>query len=601
MYVSLYRKYRPQTFSDMVGQSAAVGVLQESLREGRLGHAYLFSGPRGCGKTSAARLVAKSLNCLNPRDGCEPCGECENCIGIAAGEHLDVIEIDGASNRGIDNIRDLRSQVNLKPLSSKYKVYIIDEVHMLTEAAFNALLKTLEEPPANVVFLLATTEPHKVPVTIRSRCQHIPFHRISIADMVKRLGYVCGCENISSEPEALWELARQADGALRDALSLAEQAIALGRGSLTLASVRDLTGGSNRTDLERWVSDLRTEPVRAAAGLQTMLSHGISIERLTESLFSVFRDLWMYSEWGPAAVEALEVSDAERLFLENESKAWQSESLRQACLFCNGMLPRARYGMRLEVFSGLVMLQLTSIAQGKPVAYVQPRQQAVQAPVVTQRVQQPAQPPVPRPVPQPERRESPAAPVVPPSQAEPAAPPLAPLIEAAPAADIFAAMQPPQHRYDTAQLCARLGDGPLSQLVGALEEDQIAIAAALLHCDLVRTEQGWNALFTERCPAEVFLAAPATREILAAAIEKIWHVRDDANTQSETTAATPPAPLSAAAGAAPAPQPVQRQRDALQPSVSLGGGADRLLKLMGAEILYVDDHEGGEEEQEGMD
>ncbi len=167
MYISLYRRYRPQTFSDMVGQGAAVGVLMESLRESSLGHAYLFSGPRGCGKTSAARLVAKSLTCLNKQDGCEPCGACENCIAITAGEHLDVIEIDGASNRGIGEIRDLKSHVNLKPLSAAYKIYIIDEVHMLTEQAFNALLKPRVEPPLIVVFLLATPEAHKVQVTIR--------------------------------------------------------------------------------------------------------------------------------------------------------------------------------------------------------------------------------------------------------------------------------------------------------------------------------------------------------------------------------------------------------------------------------------------------
>ena len=602
MYVSLYRKYRPQTFSDMVGQSAAVGVLQESLREGRLGHAYLFSGPRGCGKTSAARLVAKSLNCLNPRDGCEPCGECENCIGIAAGEHLDVIEIDGASNRGIDNIRDLRSQVNLKPLSSKYKVYIIDEVHMLTEAAFNALLKTLEEPPANVVFLLATTEPHKVPVTIRSRCQHIPFHRISIADMVKRLEYVCGCENISSEPEALWELARQADGALRDALSLAEQAIALGRGSLTLASVRDLTGGSNRTDLEKWVSDLRGEPAAAAAELQTMLSHGISIERLAESLFSVFRDLWMYSEWGARALEALEVSDAERAFLERESTAWKSESLRAACLFCNQILPRTRYGMRLEVFSGLVMMQLTAIAQGKAAVFAPPLQQTR----VAQTAAQNPQPSAPRPASQPERSEAPAQrPPQPQPRREDNLPPLAPIIEAAPPEGLFPT-ETPQQKYDAGGLCAQLGEGPLSQLVAALEDDQIAIAAALLHCDLVKTEQGWDTVFADRCPAAVYLAAPATRDMLADAVEKVWHLGDATRPQDVSTATAPSAPVSAnpaaAAAAAPkaaAPRPAESQQ---QPAVTLGGGTDRLLKLMGAEILYVDDHESGEEEgQEGME
>ena len=282
MYISLYRRYRPQTFSDMVGQSAAVGVLMESLREGSLGHAYLFSGPRGCGKTSAARLVAKSLDCLNRKDDCEPCGVCENCRAIAAGEHLDVIEIDGASNRGIGEIRDLKSHVNLKPLSAAYKVYIIDEVHMLTEQAFNALLKTLEEPPSNVVFLLATTEPHKVPVTIRSRCQHIPFHRITIADTVDRLKYVCAQENIEAEDEAVWELARQADGALRDALSLTEQAVALGRGRLSLDSVKELTGGSSRTELEKWVTQMRAAPQEAASALHSIMARGISSERLCE-------------------------------------------------------------------------------------------------------------------------------------------------------------------------------------------------------------------------------------------------------------------------------------------------------------------------------
>ena len=196
MYISLYRKYRPQKFSDMVGQSAAISLLQESLKEDKIGHAYLFSGPRGCGKTSAARLIAKSLICKKQSQTYEPCGECDDCISVAMGEHLDVIEIDGASNRGINEIRDLKTHVNLKPLSAGYKIYIIDEVHMLTEPAFNALLKTLEEPPQNVVFLLATTEPHKVPVTIRSRCQQIPFHRISTKDMIERIQYVCDCENI---------------------------------------------------------------------------------------------------------------------------------------------------------------------------------------------------------------------------------------------------------------------------------------------------------------------------------------------------------------------------------------------------------------------
>ena len=354
MYISLYRRYRPQTFSDMVGQSAAVGVLLESLREGSLGHAYLFSGPRGCGKTSAARLVAKSLDCLNRGEDCEPCGVCENCRAIAAGEHLDVIEIDGASNRGIGEIRDLKSHVSLKALSASYKVYIIDEVHMLTDAAFNALLKTLEEPPANVVFLLATTEPHKVPVTIRSRCQHIPFHRITIADTVSRLKHVCSQENIEADEEGIWEIARQADGALRDALSLTEQAVALGRGKLSLESVRELTSGSSRAELEKWVTMLRTDPQGAAAALHSIMARGISSERLCEALFVLFRDLWLFCLWKDKALEALETSSAERDYLAAEAQHWDKDKLQAACMLCSRLLPRTHYGMKGDIFSGLI-------------------------------------------------------------------------------------------------------------------------------------------------------------------------------------------------------------------------------------------------------
>ena len=608
MYVSLYRKYRPQTFSDMVGQSAAVGVLQESLREGRLGHAYLFSGPRGCGKTSAARLVAKSLNCLNPKDGCEPCGECGNCVGIAAGEHLDVIEIDGASNRGIGEIRDLQSRVNLKPLDpgSSCKVYIIDEVHMLTEQAFNALLKTLEEPPANVVFLLATTEPHKVPVTIRSRCQHIPFHRISISDMVKRLEYVCGSENISFEPEALWELARQADGALRDSLSLAEQAIALGRGALTLASVRDLTGGSNRTELEKWVSDLHDDPARAAAELQTMLSHGISIERLTESLFAVFRDIWMYSEWGESALEALEVSDAESDFLRKESPRWEPEKLRAACMLCNGILPRSRYGMRLEVFAGLIMLQLTDIAEGRLPAQREtvrtsaplgaPRQLSRPAPAPT---------PVVRPAPQ-RAPETPRMAEMPPMDEIPVFDDLPPAEPSVPEPISFAKAE--TAKYDASELCAALGDGPLSRIISELGDRQLVIAAALLHVEIVRKGDGWDVVSEGLSPSEVCLAAPQNRALLRGAVDKVWGFKkaepapERQKTDNTPLVPTPAAPQVPAMEARPdvsRPHPTRTATPAAAQTEPVhAGSADRILKLIGAEILYIDDHNAGDEDGE---
>ena len=367
MYISLYRKYRPQTFSDMVEQDAAVCILQNSLKNKKLGHAYLFSGPRGCGKTSAARLLAKALNCLAPTEDKEPCGECINCKSITSGEHLDVIEIDGASNRRISEIRELKTHIDLKPLSSLYKVYIIDEVHMLTEESFNALLKTLEEPPLNVFFVLATTEPHKVPVTIRSRCQHIPFHRISIKGLVERITYVCECEKVSFEKEAIWEIGRLSDGALRDALSLSEQAIVLGKGELSLASVKELTGGGTRAELENWILDFRNDQSKAVLNLDDMLSSGVSPESFCEALFIIFRDLWLYRLWGDSIFEVLEISEDGRTFLKNESASWSSKKLKSVCDFCNSLLPRTRYGMKKEVFSGIIMLKLYELLTNEEV------------------------------------------------------------------------------------------------------------------------------------------------------------------------------------------------------------------------------------------
>src|SRR5215470_12095211 len=199
---SLYRKWRSQTFSDLLGQEAVVRTLLNAVREGHLAHAYLFCGPRGTGKTSAARLLAKAINCANPRDG-EPCNECISCLEISAGHSPDVIEIDAASNTGVDNIRDLRENVNLLGAGGRYKIYIIDEVHMLSTSAFNALLKTLEEPPAHVIFLFATTEAHKIPVTILSRCQRFDLRRLSLVQIKERLKAMCTQEGIACDEAAL--------------------------------------------------------------------------------------------------------------------------------------------------------------------------------------------------------------------------------------------------------------------------------------------------------------------------------------------------------------------------------------------------------------
>ena len=325
MYVSLYRKYRPGRFDDVVGQDGIVRVLKNSLRSGRVAHAFLFSGPRGCGKTSVARILAKALNCPNSADG-EPCDNCYVCNSISTGECLDVIEIDGASNRGIEEIRNLKAQIGLASFSLPYKVYIIDEVHMLTDAALNALLKTLEEPPMQVVFVLATTEPDKVPLTIRSRCLCFYFNRLLTSDIVRRLRQVAQEEGFAFEEEALWELARQSDGSLRDALTLAEQALSLQEGNLSMESIAMLLG-STRGKIEEAIKLIPHNPPQAFVKIKEILSKGLSVERFLEMAFAVFRDMWAYKSYGKDFAVELELSDREIKFLEEESPFWKDDVL----------------------------------------------------------------------------------------------------------------------------------------------------------------------------------------------------------------------------------------------------------------------------------
>ncbi len=251
---ALYLKYRPQTFDEVVGQEPITRTLRNALRQGKIRHAYLFTGPRGTGKTTTARLLAKAVNCQAP-EGKRPCNACPICVAINEGRLLDLIEIDAASNRGIDEIRDIREKVGFRPNEGRFKVYVLDEAHMLTEPAFNALLKTLEEPPPHVIFTLVTTDPHKIPATITSRCQRFDFKRIPLQTIVDRLGYIAEQEEIAVEPEALELIAYQGTGALRDAISLLDQLTSYGD-QITLDQVQMVLGTVAGEAASQLVTDL---------------------------------------------------------------------------------------------------------------------------------------------------------------------------------------------------------------------------------------------------------------------------------------------------------------------------------------------------------
>ncbi|WP_308426207.1 DNA polymerase III subunit gamma/tau, partial [Alicyclobacillus cellulosilyticus] len=290
-YQALYRAWRPQTFADLVGQPHVKQTLTNALAHGRVAHAYLFCGPRGTGKTSTAKILAKAVNCLQPQ-GVEPCNACRACESITAGTNVDVEEIDAASNRGVDEIRQLREKVQYAPASLKRKVYIVDEVHMLTPEAFNALLKTLEEPPHHTLFVLATTEPHRIPATIVSRCQRFDFRRIPEALIVERLRAVCADNGWAYEDEALFKLAEAADGGLRDALGLLEQTAAYSQGRIGAQEAAHVVGGLQASDVVALVAALyRGDLPGALVRLTEWYMAGRDAGRIVQEMLAVLRDL----------------------------------------------------------------------------------------------------------------------------------------------------------------------------------------------------------------------------------------------------------------------------------------------------------------------
>jgi DNA polymerase-3 subunit gamma/tau len=294
-YQTLYLKYRSQKFSELVGQDAIAQTLTNAVEQGRVAHAYLFSGVRGTGKTSTARILAKAINCLN-RQGAEPCGVCANCVEIASGAAVDLIEIDAASNRGIDEIRDLRERVKYLPAVLKVKVYIIDEAHMLTTEAFNALLKTLEEPPAHVVFVLATTEPHKIPLTVASRTQRFDFRRIETGAIAARLAMIVEREAVKVDPQSLALLARLARGSMRDGITLLDQLISQGGEELTVQKTHELLGLADPDTLVRLLGYVvEGDGARTLGDLQAFYDAGGDVRQLVRGLLGAIREAALLS------------------------------------------------------------------------------------------------------------------------------------------------------------------------------------------------------------------------------------------------------------------------------------------------------------------
>ena len=448
MYRALYRKWRPQRFEDVVGQRAIVAALKNQIAAGRVGHAYLFTGVRGTGKTTCAKIFAKAVNCLDPQNG-DPCGQCAVCRGIDDGSILDVVEMDAASNNGVDDIRDLRDETAYTPSICRYKVYIIDEVHMLSTAAFNALLKTLEEPPAHVIFILATTEIQKVPATIRSRCQRYDFTRISPEDIAGRVAQVAGAEGLALTEGAAGLIARLADGALRDALSILDTCAGV-TGQIDEDVVRRMAGVTDRSYLFRMSDALAARDAASAlAELAALRQQSVDVKRLTEELIAHYRSLMLAALPGGRELLSGVSPEEEDLYLAKGPALGQREAVR-AIRALGGALEHMARGSDQRIELELALFNLTApdaqpapapaAAQASPAPAARPQpaaqpQPAVRpfasGPVPTPAAEAPAAQPAPQPVPAAEAQPNPAN--LPPWDEPSQTPP--PPAEAAPARD----------------------------------------------------------------------------------------------------------------------------------------------------------------------
>jgi len=353
MYQALYRKYRSQTFSQLVGQEVVAKTLKQAVEQEKISHAYLFSGPRGTGKTSVAKIFAKAMNCPNQVDG-EPCNNCYICQAVTEGSLEDVIEMDAASNNGVDEIREIRDKSTYAPSLARYKVYIIDEVHMLSTGAFNALLKTLEEPTQNVVFILATTELHKIPATILSRVQRFEFKSIRTQDITAHIHHILEKENISSEPDAVEIIARRAEGGMRDALSILDQALSLTQGNeLTTAISEEITGTISLSALDDYVAALSQQDVpKALDSLNLLFENGKSMTRFVTDLLQYLRDLLVVQTGG-------ENTHHSPVFMDN--LALSQESLFEMIQIATVSLADMKASLQPKIYAEMMTIRLAEI------------------------------------------------------------------------------------------------------------------------------------------------------------------------------------------------------------------------------------------------